>query len=148
MAIGSIKMANIAILKEQIKSYCHARPEVVACYLFGSHAAGTNRPGSDLDIAFLLTDATADFAYDDFRFRAIVELGRITRLDIHPLIMNIAGEVVLGQVFRKGACLYGYDNEVLRAFRRRKLPLIAEFGYYLELMQTGLRQRYNGQAHG
>ena len=139
---------DITRLKNQIIGYCAGRPEVVACYLFGSHAAGTNRPGSDLDIAFLLSNASPSCAYDDFRFMAVAELGRITRLDVHPLIMNIAGEVVLGQIFRKGVCLYGHNNEVLRTFRRRKLPLIAEFGYYLELMQARLKQRYGVQAHG
>ena len=136
------------IIKKQVAGFCAVKSEIAACYLYGSYASGTSRQGSDLDLAFLLTDATPLSAYNDFRFKAIAELGRITRIDVHPLIMNSAGEVVLEQVFRKGVCLYGGDTEALRVFRRRKLPLIADFGYYVELMRTKLKQRYGVQAHG
>lgn len=135
-------------MKERIARYCAEKPEIVACCLFGSHAAGKNRPGSDLDVAFLL-DATVPLSsYNDFRFTVIAELGRITRLDVHPLIMNTAGELVLGQVFRKGTGVYQRDPEALRAFRSRRLPMIAEFSYYVAMMRSKLKQRYGDQTHG
>ena len=135
-------------LKNEITCYCSNRPDVVACYLYGSFAAGTNRLGSDLDIAVLLDDAMPPTAYNDVRFNIIGELGRICRLDVHPLIMNTAGELVLGQVFRKGVCLYERDTETVGSFRRRKFPQIAEFTYYIEMMRSKLRQRHGGRLHG
>lgn len=75
-------------------------------------------------------------------------LESVLRLDIHPLIMNDAGEVVLGQVFGKGDVVYLKDAEELRGFRRRKLPLIAEFSYYVDMRLNSLRSRYGGEARG
>ena len=139
---------DIEGLKYTIIHYCANRPDVMACYLFGSYATGTNRPGSDLDMAFLLDVTVPSTTYNDVRFSLIGELGRICRLDIHPLIMNTAGELVLDQVFRKGVCLFERDVEVIRSFRRRKLPLIAEFSYYIDMMRSKLKQRHGDQDHG
>jgi predicted nucleotidyltransferase len=42
-------------LKKKIAESCRAVPGIIACYLFGSVAAGSHRMGSDLDLAYLLT---------------------------------------------------------------------------------------------
>jgi predicted nucleotidyltransferase len=139
---------DISEIKDRIAGYCAEKQEVVACYLFGSRAAGNNRQWSDLDIAFLLDDGVPVSLYNGLRFAIIGELGRLTRLDIHLLIMNNAGELILDQVFRKGVCVYSRNTDALRAFRRHRLPMIAEFNYYVEMMRTKLKQRYGGQAHG
>ncbi|MFZ4858325.1 MAG: type VII toxin-antitoxin system MntA family adenylyltransferase antitoxin [Desulfuromonadaceae bacterium] len=135
-------------LKNNIATYCATRPEIVACYLFGSRATGKERPGSDTDIAFLLDGTIAASAYYDLKMAYYTDLERVLRLDIHPLVMNDAGEVVLGQVFGKGEVVYDKDPEVLRSFRRHKLPLIAEFSYYIDMRLNSLRSRYGGEARG
>ncbi len=135
-------------LKKQIAEYCRATPVVIACYLFGSFATGSNRSGSDLDLAFLLTPEISAAECVAFRDSVVVDLGRLTRLVIHPVIMNNAGELVLGQIFRKGICIYQGDERALRDFRSRKLPLIAEFAYYSEMMWTRHKQRYGVKADG
>lgn len=135
-------------IKNHIAAYCATRPEIVACYLFGSRAAGKERPGSDVDVAFLLDNAIAPAAYFDLKMVFLSALGAVLRLDIHPLIMNNAAEVVLGQVFGKGEVLYQNNTEALRNFRRHKLPLIAEFSYYIDMRLNRLRSRYGGEARG
>jgi hypothetical protein len=40
----------------------------------------------------------------------MVKLGRILRKDIHPVVMNSAGEVLLKQIFSKGECLVIRDR--------------------------------------
>jgi predicted nucleotidyltransferase len=135
-------------LKKHTATYCATRPEIVACYLFGSRAAGKGRPGSDVDVAFLLEGSIPFDAYFDLKMAYCSGLERILRLDIHPLIMNDAGEVVLGQVFGKGEVVYQQNPEALRSFRRRKLPLIAEFSYYIDMRLNRLRTRYGGEERG
>lgn len=135
-------------LHEHIRHYCAAKAEISACYLYGSYASGKNRVGSDLDLAVLLVSGLARQQVDQLRSGLIVEIGRLTRLDIHPLIMNTAGELVLGQIFAKGVCLYQRDDHALKQFRRQKMPMIAEFGYYVDLMQAKLSARYGGNRHG
>ena len=135
-------------LKNHIAAYCTTSPEIIACYLFGSRATGKERPGSDADVALLLDGAIAASAYYDLKMSFYSDLGRVLRLDIHPLIMNDAGEVVLGQVFGKGEVVYVKEPEALRSFRRHKLPLIAEFSYYIDMRLNTLRSRYGGEARG
>jgi len=135
-------------LKKHTATYCATRPEIVACYLFGSRSVGKERPGSDVDVAFLLDNTVAAASYYDLKMSYYSELERALRLDIHPLIMNDAGEVVLGQVFGKGEVVYQQNPEALRSFRRRKLPMIAEFSYYIDMRMNSLRSRYGGEARG
>lgn len=135
-------------LKKHIATYCTSRPEVVACYLFGSRSAGKERAGSDVDVAFLLDATILPADYYNLKMTYYSGLERVLRLDIHPLIMNNAGEVVLGQVFGKGEVVYQQNPEALRSFRRRKLPMIAEFSYYIDLRLNSLRSRYGGEARG
>jgi len=135
-------------LHNAIRLYCESKQGVSACYLFGSYASGKNRPGSDLDLAFLVSPDLDMRQIDQFRSGVIIELGRLTRLDIHPLIMNTAGELVLGQIFAKGICLFQRNDDYLKRFRRRKMPMIAEFGYYVADMRAKLTGRYGGYGHG
>jgi uncharacterized protein len=135
-------------LKNHIATYCATRPEIIACYLFGSRAAGKERAGSDVDVAFLLDTTIQPIDYYNLKMAYYSGLERALRLDIHPLIMNDAGEVVLGQVFGKGDVVYLKDAEELRDFRRRKLLLIAEFSYYIDMRLNRLRSRYGGEARG
>lgn len=76
------------------------------------------------------------------------DLGRLTRLDVHPIIMNGAGELVLEQLYRKGICVYQGNEEAMRDFRRNKLPLMAEFAYYRDLIWSRQKQRYGAGADG
>ena len=131
-----------------IADYCATRPEIVACYLYGSRAKGKERFGSDVDLAFLLDGSVTADEYYNLKMTYYTGLGEVLRLDIHPLIMNNAGEVVLGQVFGKGRVVYQKDAEAVRSFRRYKLPFIAEFSYYVDMRLSKLRSRYGGSTCG
>lgn len=135
-------------LKTQIAAYCATRPEIAACYLFGSRATGKERTRSDVDVAFLLDSIISPAAYSELKMTYYSGLEAIVRLDIHPLIMNDASEVVLGQVFGKGEVVYEQNTETLRIFRRHKLPLIAEFSYYIDMRLNRLRLLYGGKTRG
>jgi len=139
---------TIEELKTHIAAYCATRPEIAACYLFGSRATGKEQSGSDVDVAFLLESTISPAAYCELKMTYYSGLGAAVRLDIHPLIMNDAAEVVLGQVFGKGEAVYQQNLESLRGFRRHKLPMIAEFSYYIDMRIEKLRLRYGGETHG
>ena len=135
-------------LKNLIAEFCATRPEIMACYLFGSRANGKERVGSDVDVAFLLDNSISANSYSELKTSYYSSLERILMLDIHPLIMNDAGEVVLGQVLGKGEVVYNDNTETLRAFRRHKMPLIAEFSFYIDMRLNRLRLSYGGESRG
>lgn len=129
-------------LKTRIATYCGTRPEIVACYLFGSRAAGKERAGSDVDVAFLLESAVATADYSGLKMAYLTRLGMLLRLDIHPLIMNDAGEVVLEQIFRKGVPVYGCESLECIRFRMIQSSLIAEFTPIRNRMEELLFRKY------
>jgi predicted nucleotidyltransferase len=127
-------------LKKILNAYFQKHDDVVAVYLFGSHAIGTDRSFSDVDIGIILKhqvvcNATA------LRKIYIAELGRAIRKDIHPVILNSAGEFLLKQVFKKGVCVCINDASRLRQFKMIRYAMISEFDYYLKLTQRGFQRR-------
>lgn len=131
-------------LELSISSYCAGQPDIIACYLYGSRSTGMEQTGSDVDLAFLLNYSTPKSSYGIRKMDYYGELSKITRKEIHILIMNEAGELVLGEVLRDGIPLFIRNIEEVENFRARKIPLIAEFTYYSELFRTKLVERYGG----
>ena len=127
-------------LKEKIKEYFENRKDVIAVYLFGSYARGKERNLSDIDLGILLEGGDPGY-FAEKRNDFIVELGRITRKDIDPVIMNTAGQVVLKQIFLKGNCLLVKDSKKLARYKTVMFAGIAELGFYRRHMQSGLIQK-------
>jgi predicted nucleotidyltransferase len=135
-------------IKEKIINYFSARDEVIAVFLFGSYADNKERPFSDVDIGILIDSKDPDFAREK-RMLYLCELSRSMRKDVHPVILNFAGEELLRQVFSKGSCLLVKDERKLAHFKTIAFSRIAEFGAYRKQMQAGLVRRImEGQGSG
>jgi predicted nucleotidyltransferase len=129
-------------LKTLIATYCATRSEIVACYLFGSRAVGRERQGSDVDVAFLLDNGIKRDDYFKLKMEYCTGLGSELRLDVHPVVMNDAGEVVLEQIFKKGFPVYGSDSIDCIRFRMHQCSLIAEFAPLRNRMEELLFRKY------
>jgi predicted nucleotidyltransferase len=123
-------------LEENISVYFRDKKEVIAVYLFGSHAKGKARPLSDIDVGILLDKNDRDFLKQR-RKDYTIELGRTLRKDIHPIILNLAGEELLKQIFSKGRCILINDARKLALYRMVMFARIADFAYYRSQMQSG-----------
>ena len=135
-------------LKETIRRYFKNRNEIVAVYLFGSHAAGKEKRFSDVDIGVILYHRELKNSIN-LQGQYAVALGRKLRKDIHTVIMNSAGEVLLKQIFSKGECVCVNNETEFKQFKMTRFSMISEFGYYLEMTQTGFhRQLVIDRAHG
>jgi uncharacterized protein len=132
-------------MQEKIAKYFADKPEIAAVYLFGSYAQGTTRPLSDVDIAILLSEKEGK-AGNRKRFDYMADLGRILGKDIHPVIMNSAGEELLRKIFTNGQCIQVNDQKALSEFRTVSFSKIAEFGYYRALFQEGFIRKLKEQA--
>ena len=139
---------EIADLKKAVAGYCEERSEIAACYLYGSYARGEARPDSDVDLAFLLDGAMPQSHYGDLRIDYYGSLALLLRKELNILVMNAAGELVLGEILREGVRIFVRDEESLDAFVARKVPLIAEFTYYSELFRRKLVERYGEVKDG
>ncbi len=135
-------------LKEKIIAYFESKEEVIAVYLFGSYAEGKERYLSDIDIGILMDSKDRDFVTRR-RNDYMVELARILRKDIHPVILNSASEELLKQIFSKGQCIIVNNSRELARYTMVMFVKIAEFSYYRRQMQSGLiRKVMGGQGIG
>lgn len=74
----------------------------------------------------------------------MLDLSRILRKDIHPVILNLAGEELLRQVFLKGKCILVKDSKKLAHYKMTAFSRIVDFAYYKNQMQTGLVRNIMG----
>lgn len=123
-------------LIEKISSYFDKRREVMAVYLFGSYAKGTQERDSDIDLAIILNrDDRA--RQNELRRQYIVDLGRILRKDMHIVIISSIDEGILAQIFKYGQCIINHDPHLLARFKMIAYAMIADFGYHKNLMKMG-----------
>ena len=131
-----------------VAAYCAERPEIVACYLFGSQASGKARSGSDVDLAFLLKSDVPRSGYTELTLEYFAQLSRMLRRDIHPQVMNNAGELVLEQIFRKGLVVYGAEDFDNAYFRMTQTAQIAEFAPLRKRMEDNFLERMKEKYRG
>ena len=124
-------------LEEKIKSYFENKEEVIAVYLFGSYAVGKEKTFSDVDLGILFDEMDKNLSFKR-RTDYLIELGRLLRKDIHPVILNSASEELLRQIFSKGKCILINDVKKLAVHKMVMFVKIAEFAYYRSKMQSGL----------
>ena len=122
---------------ENIEVYFKDRLEVIAVYLFGSYASGKERHFSDLDIGLLL-DKMHMGAAEEKKYEYMVELSRLLRRDIHPIILNFVGEELAKQILIKGKCILVNKPKELAQYKMVMFSKIADFAYYRKQMQSGL----------
>jgi len=139
---------NILYLSEKIAAYFESKQGVTAVYLFGSHAAGMAGPSSDIDIGIIMSCRDTEI-FSAMIEECLVELPRLIMKDIHPVIMNSAGELLLKQIFSKGRCILVNDDKKLSRFKMVMFSRILDFSFYLGQMQSGfMRKMIGGRIDG
>jgi predicted nucleotidyltransferase len=120
-----------------LKNYFQEKPEIIAVYLFGSQAAAKSGRSSDVDVGILLdtVDKTLEI---EKKSQYMLELANILRKEIHPVILNSAGEELMRQIFAKGKCLLVKDQKKLALFKMTMFARIADYDYYRSQLQAGL----------
>jgi predicted nucleotidyltransferase len=84
-------------------------PEIVAAYLFGSHARGTARADSDVDVA-ILYDPAPPVSLEDFPFDIETALERRLGRPVQAIVLNRAPVDLVHRVLRDGRLLLDRDR--------------------------------------
>lgn len=92
--------------------------EVIAAYLYGSRARGTERESSDVDVGLLLTRPPEPVLGNVAR-RLEGELERATGLAVHAVVLNAAPVDLVHRVLRDGLLLLDRDPLARAAFEVR-----------------------------
>ena len=124
-------------LTTAVMHYFKNKPEVIAVYLFGSRATEKSHRSSDVDIGVLL-DTNDQVIQTERRNQYMADLADILRKEIHPVILNSAGEELMRQIFTNGTCILAKDQKKLSLFKMTMFARIADYGYYRNRLQSGL----------
>jgi len=107
-----------------------AHPEMRLVILFGSAAAGTERPDSDIDIA-VQADRPLDAAA---KMGLIAELAQVTGRAIDLVDLCAVGEPLLAQIIKHGRRLVGSDEAYSRLITRHLVEEADFLPYYRRLL--------------
>ncbi len=124
-------------LSDSIAEYFKDKDGVIAVYLFGSYAEGTERNMSDMDIGVILDESNSEFRRGK-RNSYMVDLARRLKKDIHLVVLNSTNEELHAQIFKKGKCLLVNDSKKLAQYKMHMFARIADFAYYKKQMQKGM----------
>jgi len=127
-------------MNERIVQVFEMQPDVVAVYLFGSHARGRAKDTSDIDLAILL-DPQAKVDEFNLKRDLMIGLSRVLRKEVHLVILNRAGETLSAQVFKYGQCLYNSNPPTLSRFRTVQFSSIVDFAYLRNMMEKGFTRK-------
>jgi predicted nucleotidyltransferase len=106
---------NAATIGERLREVLAGEPEVLAAWLFGSTARGTDRASSDVDVAILTRRpmrGTLDDLHLDVRERLTAALGR----EVDLVVLDVRDDELVHRVLRDGVLLRDDDRPARVAF--------------------------------
>jgi predicted nucleotidyltransferase len=117
-------MLTASQTEKLIKAIQHRVPETIAIYIFGSAAAGTMTPDSDVDVAILRIQGSALDA--EVAFQLKTDLAAILKKDIDLVDMLQADDVTKAQVITTGEVVMCSDPVKCSAFETTALAMYAD----------------------
>ena len=95
--------------RKAIEQRLAAEPAIVAAWLFGSTARGTERPESDVDIA-ILTSRPADHTMADLWLDLQADLSQLAGRELDLVVVDDAPADLTHRVMRDGVILIDRDR--------------------------------------
>jgi predicted nucleotidyltransferase len=106
--------------------YLATQPDVLAAYLFGSHVTGKARPGSDVDLAVLLSQQDASQRFER-RLRLMGEVeDALARRPADVVLLNDAPPLLAHQALREGRLIFERDRAARVEFEVRAGKIYAD----------------------
>ena len=135
--------------EDGLVAFLDEQPDVVAVYLFGSHAEGRAHPDSDVDLAVQLR-ASDDAEVFDRRLRLMDEFDAFVEGDVDVVVVNTAPPLLQHQVLKRGRLIYERDRAARVEFAVRAMQRYADlkpmYAYFTksvleEIKEGGLGER-------
>jgi len=117
---------------EKIRKVLSKRPEVLAAYLYGSHAKGYAREDSDVDVAVMMSP---DFSGDPYKYQFDLESDvsrAVGEANVETILLNNMGYPLKYNASIGGRLFYSRDD-IKRAREEIKIQNAREdFGDFFE----------------
>ncbi|WP_366922643.1 nucleotidyltransferase domain-containing protein [Metallumcola ferriviriculae] len=112
-------------LDKLVKYFAHNGDDIIAAYLFGSHAVGVARDDSDIDIGVLL--GKFPDSPTDYRIEKAMELEKILGKQVDFVIINQAPFILQFQIFKEGKIIYEKDADKRATYQMHFLSRYYDF---------------------
>ena len=123
----------IGNLMSHLAEYLTGRPEVLAAYLYGSHAEGRASALSDVDIGVLIKNGLAEERLWRLEDALAADLRRVLRTDkVDLIVLNLAPLRIRYEVITRGKVLYSVDDGARADFESYSLRRYWDFEKYIE----------------
>ncbi len=133
---------NTEPIKKELAKILANHPAIEAAYLFGSMADGTDRSGSDVDIAIrLVPDLKPEYAFD-IRLDLVDVLEAVFHRPVDIVILNSASLKMIRQVMTKGKMLYARDKSAEQAYAIQKQKEYFDFQFYIDKNRKELKSYF------
>ena len=116
--------------------------EVRLAYLFGSVAAGSARPSSDLDVAVLLTPGAGQAVLD----RLIDALERASGRTVDLVELSLAPPLLAHEVVRQGKLILSRDEAERVEFATRAVARYLDTAHLRKVQHQYLRERVEARG--
>jgi len=103
---------------------------VLAAYLFGSYARGSQTTESDIDVAVLLSDAPQKML--EYYLHLVNELSQVLGSEIDLIILNTAPPLLKHQTIKHGKLVYCRDEKARIQFEARAQDEYLDFSRALK----------------
>jgi len=127
-------------LEASIRDVVASQPSVRQVIVFGSLAAGMQRPDSDVDVAI---GAGRPLTGDE-KGALIAALGASLGRPVDLVDLHCVGEPLLGQILRHGKRILGSDSDYAALIRRHVFDR-ADFSPYRDRILAERRQAWIGR---
>ena len=132
-----MKTQNRSFVEAAVTKVVSTRREIQAAYLFGSMTKGRTRPGSDVDVAVLLSNRVRTSAIFQYRLKLVADLGfELKRSDIDLVILNDASPLLAHRVLSKGRLIFEGSPSARIRFQVRTANLYADL---VPMFETQIR---------
>jgi uncharacterized protein len=131
----------IVVDLEALDRYFASRDDVLAAWVFGSHARGDAGPLSDVDVAVLLDERACQDLFRA-RLRIIAELtGVLGTNDVDVIVLNETPLTLNYRVMRDGVLAHCRDRQAMVDFKWRTVSEYLDFKPFLERYERILLER-------
>lgn len=121
----TIEVLPPAIHANALLAYLDEQADVVAAYIFGSHAEGRAHTRSDIDIAILLQQRD-DIDYFDRRLTLMSALEDFADAETDVVVLNSAPPLLQHQILKHGRLFYERDRAARVEFSVRAMQRYAD----------------------
>ncbi|MFH1654221.1 MAG: nucleotidyltransferase domain-containing protein [Pseudomonadota bacterium] len=131
----------------RLKIFFSDRKDVVALYLFGSHAKGLEHERSDVDIALLFERGKEPSLQEHLKLMS--ELSGLLRKEADVVILNSTDPVLKCQVFRYGTIVLERDRITSRRFVAKSIMEYIDLQYNRGIVERAMYKRLEkGASNG